>query len=260
MMINRINRALAAEKKVFLLLVGICMAVGAMAQLRPATGVANRNIADYTYFYVVPTSGVTSSSGVVGTAYGVVGGATKTIVPSDAISGWLMKKGYNVVSAINPNLTGKTLIVSYGYTGRRQLSLFSYASSVIIQMRDSQTQELVASLEAEGCGEDETDDILEAIYRALNLFQYYRNPKVGVEILTSMKLELRLRLTNQTSSTIRHITLRTKYYNEGELVYEQKDSFNKKLDSGEDTELTIKRDKPARDRKYQIRIEVEEYK
>jgi hypothetical protein len=64
-------------------------------------------------------------------------------------------------------LADKTLIVSYGYTGRRQLSLFSYPSC-IIQMRDAKTHNMVASCEAEGCGEDDTAGILQAIYKGLD--------------------------------------------------------------------------------------------
>lgn len=53
-------------------------------------------------------------------------------------------------------------------TGRRQLGLFAYASCIIIQMRDAKTHQMVASCESEGCGSDETDDILQAIHNGLN--------------------------------------------------------------------------------------------
>ena len=104
-----------------------------------------------------------------GNQYGVYGGSTKTVNPSEVISGYLMKKGYTTLPNIDPNLADNTMIVSYGYTGRRQLSLFSYASCVMIQFRDAKTHELVATCEGEGCGEDETDDILQAIYSALGV-------------------------------------------------------------------------------------------
>ena len=131
----------------------------------------------YNYVYVIPTSGVTSSSGVYGNQYGVYGGSTKTVNPSEVISGYLMKKGYTTLPSVDPNLAENTMIVSYGYTGRRQLSLFSYASCVMIQFRDAKTHELVATCEGEGCGEDETADILQAIYSALGVIFTSNNTK-----------------------------------------------------------------------------------
>lgn len=79
-----------------------------------------------------------------------------------------MKKGYTPVPSVTDELADKTLVISYGYTGRRQIGLFSYASCIIIQVRDAKTHEMVASCESEGCGEDETDDILQAIDSGLN--------------------------------------------------------------------------------------------
>lgn len=126
------------------------------------------NLLNYTYIYVIPTSSVTSSSGIYGGSYGIYGGATKSINPSEVISGYLMKKGYTPVPSVTDELAEKTLVISYGYTGRRQIGLFSYASCIIIQVRDAKTHEMVASCESEGCGEDETDDILQAINSGLN--------------------------------------------------------------------------------------------
>ena len=133
----------------------------------PVVSVKN-NLYKYNYVYVVPTSAVTSSSGVSENIWGVYGGQTKTISPSETISGYLMKIGFTPVPSVTEELADKTLVVSYGYTGRRQLGLFAYASCIIIQMRDAKTHEMVASCEAEGCGSDETDDILQAIYSGLN--------------------------------------------------------------------------------------------
>ena len=137
--------------------------------LNVPTADVNGNVYKYNYVYVIPTSGVTSSSGVYGNQYGVYGGSTKTVNPSEVISGYLMKKGYTTLPNVDPNLAENTMIVSYGYTGRRQLSLFSYASCVMIQFRDAKTHELIATCEGEGCGEDETADILQAIYSALGV-------------------------------------------------------------------------------------------
>ena len=155
-------------KRLFLLLI-IPLFLTGCGVLNVPTADIKGNVYKYNYVYVIPTSGVTSSSGVYGNQYGVYGGSTKTVNPSEVISGYLMKKGYTTLPNIDPNLADNTMIVSYGYTGRRQLSLFSYASCVMIQFRDAKTHELVATCEGEGCGEDETDDILQAIYSALGV-------------------------------------------------------------------------------------------
>ncbi|MBR1525412.1 MAG: membrane lipoprotein lipid attachment site-containing protein [Prevotella sp.] len=154
--------------KRLLFFAAIVLTLTGCSALKVPTAEIKGNVLDYPYAYVIPTSGVTSSSGVYGNQYGVYGGSTKTINPSEVISGYLMKLGYTVLPSVSPELAEKTLIISYGYTGRRQLSLFSYASCIIIQMRDAKTHNMVASCEAEGCGEDETADILQAIYKGLD--------------------------------------------------------------------------------------------
>ena len=123
---------------------------------------------NYPYIYIIPTSSVSGSSGVHGTQYGVYGGATMTTNPSEVIAGYLMKKGFTILPELTPELQSKTLIVSYGHTGKRQLSLFAYSNIVLIQFRDAKTHSLVASSEAEGCGDNEAQDILQAITRALD--------------------------------------------------------------------------------------------
>ena len=156
-------------KKLLLLIVIPLLLTGCGVLLSAPTADIKADVYKYNYVYVIPTSGVTSSSGVYGNQYGVYGGATKTVNPSEVISGYLMKKGYTTLPNIDPNLADNTMIVSYGFTGRRQLSLFSYASCVMIQFRDAKTHELIAKCEGEGCGEDETADILQAIYNALGV-------------------------------------------------------------------------------------------
>lgn len=156
-------------KKLLLLAIVPLLLTGCGAMLKVPTADIKGNVYKYNYVYVIPTSGVTSSPGVYGNQYGVYGGSTKTVNPSEVISGYLMKKGYTTLPNVDPNLADNTMIVSYGYTGRRQLSLFSYASCVMIQFRDAKTHELVATCEGEGCGEDETADILQAIYSALGV-------------------------------------------------------------------------------------------
>lgn len=151
--------------KKFLLLVIVSISLtNCGIALKVPTAVTNGNPYNYTYVYVIPAAAVTSSSGV----YDGYGGVTRTISPSEVISGYLMQKGYTPIPSVTDDLADKTLIVSYGYTGRRPLGWFAYASCIIIQMRDAKTHQMVASCESEGCGSDETDDILQAIHNGLN--------------------------------------------------------------------------------------------
>ena len=154
------------KKFFFLLLTAITFTSCYTLQV-PTTSVA-KDLHNYAYAYVIQTSAVTGSSGVYGNQFGVYGGSTKSTNPSEVISGYLMKRGYAILPELDPNLADKTLIVNYGHTGKRQLSLFAYSNIVLIQFRDAKSHELVAQSEAEGCGEDEAADILQAIHRALD--------------------------------------------------------------------------------------------
>ena len=243
-------------KKILLLFAATIIAIGMMAQLKTPSAVVNGIFDDYEYFYVVPTGGVTSSSGVHGNAYGVYGGTTKTIVPSETIKGFLMQKGYNILPSINPDLLDRTLVVSYGYTGRRTLDLFSYASGIIIQMRNAKTHALVASFEAEGCGEDETDDIFQAIKSALTLFQYSVHPNIVIEFNNVSKNNVFLSITNQTPRILKQVSLCLKYYIESDLVYEQLVTINATMTPSSSLDKIIKRDKPARNKDYIVKAEV----
>lgn len=246
-------------KKLFLLFAAVLLVVGVSAQLKLPHVIINGQLADYNYFYVVPTAGVTSSSGVYGNQYGVYGGQTKTIVPSEVISGYLMKNGHNVLPSIKPELASKTLIFTYGYTGRRPLSLFAYASCIIIQIRDAATQDLVASIETEGCGSDETEDILDAIYSAMDMYQYSAYPKVDLKFIECYKRRIYLLLTNKTRLTLKNVTLHLKYYLDGELMHEQTTTIKTSMNPGDKINATIKRDKEAQNKKYAIKVDIVAY-
>ena len=170
-----------------------------------------------------------------------------------------MKNGYNVIPSIKPELANKTLICTYGFTGRRPLSLFAYASCIIIQMRDAETQALVASIETEGCGSDETEDILDAINSAMNMYHYSAYPKVDLEFLECYKRTIYLLLTNKTRFMLKNVTLRLKYYLDGELVHEQTTTVNASMNPGDEARATIKRDKEAQNKKYAIKVDVVAY-
>ena len=123
----------------------------------------------YKYVYITPTSELTSgSSGVYGGKYGVYGGgSTKTINPSDVISGILLKQGYIRLPELKPELLEQTLIVNYGESGRRNVNL-GYSIEVTIQFLSAKTNMPVCICTAEGQGSTEADDIRIAINRAIS--------------------------------------------------------------------------------------------
>lgn len=86
------------------------------------------------------------------------------------MSGYLMQRGYTVIPQLNEKKLAETLIVSYGETGQRSMEflwLFD-ATSIIVQFRDAQTNELIASAEAEDYGSTAADNVRYAIRRALD--------------------------------------------------------------------------------------------
>ena len=126
----------------------------------------NQSIRDYTYFYVTPTNELSSSTGVYGNQYGVYGGTTKSINPSDVISGILFKNGFIRVNEIIPENASKTMIVNFGESGRRNVNL-GYSIEVTIQFINASSQKPIVICSGEGQGETEADDIRKAINRAL---------------------------------------------------------------------------------------------
>lgn len=130
----------------------------------------NGSVKNYTYAYIMPTNTITSTStsGSVINGYGYVGGSSSSINPMDVISGYLMKEGYTVIPNLNTDLLDRTMVVTFGYLGRRSLGPFAYATIILLQFRDAKTHELIESCEAEGCGEDEAQDYLQAIKAAMD--------------------------------------------------------------------------------------------
>jgi|SRR5690554_5880308 hypothetical protein len=138
------------------------------APLKQVTVVKNDKIENYKYVYISPTKSLTSSSGgVYGGNYGVYGSTTsKSVNPSDVISGILLKNGFSQLPELKPELTDETLIVNYGESGRRNRGL-GYTIEVTIQFLSAKTNTTVCSCTAEGQGETEADDIRQAITRCL---------------------------------------------------------------------------------------------
>lgn len=129
------------------------------------------NLSDFSYFYMPETgTKVGTFSSYNGTGY--VSTTTRSINPSDVISGYLIKHGYIRLVELNPQLMENTLIVSYGETGTRSVSIFAYTTEITIQMMSGKTNTLVCTTTAEGLGSTEADDVREAITRALDaIFQ-----------------------------------------------------------------------------------------
>lgn len=153
--------------KLLLLTAGVLMFNGCASMRAPII----QKIApmdSYRYVYITPTTELTSSSsGVYGNQYGVYGGSTtKSLNPSDVISGILIKHGYIRLPELNPQLIDETLIVNYGESGRRNVNL-GYSIEVTIQFLSAKTNMPICVCTAEGQGRTEADDIREAINRAL---------------------------------------------------------------------------------------------
>lgn len=131
--------------------------------------VRNSSIEEYKYVFITPTKELTSSAGsTYGGQYGVYGASTtKSVNPSDVISGELIKNGFIILPELKSDLNDNTLIVNYGESGRRNRGL-GYTIEVTIQFISAETHELICSCTAEGQGETEADDIRQAIRRALS--------------------------------------------------------------------------------------------
>ena len=234
-------------KRYFTLLICLGCALLSKAQLNPPIVTINGDLSKYRYVYVIPTNGVTSNTGVagaisIGGVTGIYGNQTNTINPSETISGNLMKMGYTILPAVTPEFAENTMIVSYGYLGKRLMGLVTYASTIIIQMRDAQTQELVASFETEGYSEDEANSISEAIIKAMKMLGYALNPTVELQVLRVYKRSVNVSLTNRTQNKINHIYLRLKYYSEGEVIHTQEETVETGLPANYCIDIYIDRD------------------
>ena len=152
----------------------IALAATACSALKPTTCTVQPTFFKYRYVYIMPTGSVTGSTEVhtyklENTTY-VSGGVTKTTNPADMMSGYLMQKGFTIIPQLDQSKLSETLVVSYGETGHRSVGflwLFD-ATSIILQFRDAQTNDLIASAESEDYGSTEADNIRYAIRNALD--------------------------------------------------------------------------------------------
>lgn len=133
--------------------------------LRPATVVKNDNISNYQYLIINGTTSLTSGTG--GFVNGVYYSESKSVNPRDVISGYMAKKGFIILPELDNELLDKTLLVTYGESGRREV-FWGYTTEVTIQFISPVTKQLSFSSTAEGIGSTEADDIKKAITRALD--------------------------------------------------------------------------------------------
>ena len=125
------------------------------------------SIDGYKYVYITPTAELTSSTGVAyAIGNGLYGNTSKTINPSDVISGIFLKNGFIRLPELKPDLLDQTIIVNYGESGRRNKGL-GYTIEVTIQILSAKMSEPICICTAEGQGETEADDVRIAINRAL---------------------------------------------------------------------------------------------
>lgn len=154
---------------IFLLLLSACLV--SCVTLNPVSIEKSDkdSLDNYKYFYINPSGVKTGSSGyVVGNNFGVYGGGvTNSVTPSDIISGILIKHGFIRVAEIEESLKEKTLIVSYGETGRRQVEM-GYTIEVTIQFISAKTLDMVCTVTGEGYGATEADDVYAAINRCMD--------------------------------------------------------------------------------------------
>ena len=135
-------------------------------KLKPATGLVRDSISNYNFFYITPTNSLTSSTG--STINGMYISSSKSVNPSDVITGILIKQGLIRLPELNPELNDQTLLINYGESGRRNTGLGGYTIEVTIQLISAKTNALACNCSAEGQGSTEADDIRIAISRCMN--------------------------------------------------------------------------------------------
>ena len=134
--------------------------------LQPVSISQRGDVSKYHYVYIVPTGDVTSGNGAI--SYGLFGYESSTTVnPGDVIAGYLVKRGFVRLPELVPELSGQTMIVSYGETNRYSDGLL-YHMEIAVQFLSAGNHLLVGSFVADGAGDTEADAIREAIFRGLD--------------------------------------------------------------------------------------------
>lgn len=162
---GKTNKEYMKTSSLMIFLLSSWAVISCSTTLLPATSIKNGKIEDYKYVYISPTNSLTSSSGA--TIGGQYYTSSKSVDPSNVISGIFSKAGFIRLNELKPELKRETLIVNYGESGKRNVGLGGYTLEVTIQLISTETSELVSSCTAEGIGSTEADDIREAITRCL---------------------------------------------------------------------------------------------
>ena len=156
----------------FLAIILISILINSCRVVKAPVITKNYSINEYKYVFIPTTNSLTSGAGRVygnpGGAYGV--SATKSVNPSDVISGILLKEGFTILPEMKQEFVDKTLIVNYGESGRRNVAgcLGCYTIEVTITFISAKSYETMCSCTAEGMGQTEADDIRIAITRCLS--------------------------------------------------------------------------------------------
>lgn len=152
----------------FLALLCVTILFSGCVTLQPPTVNRMATLDNYKYFYITPTQDLFSSAGT--TVSGEYYSTSKTINPSDAISGALIKRGYVRLPNIDNDKKHETFIVNYGESGRRDIlgGLLGYAMEITMQFVSAINHQPICVTTAEGLGSTEADDIRIAINRAID--------------------------------------------------------------------------------------------
>ena len=246
-------------KKIQLVRLLLVMSVSMMGAKRvnaPSVHIQG-DLSKYKYVYVIPVSGDKPAPGVpVNPGYIIY---SRTIYPSDIISGYLMKFNYTILPECSLEHADSTLIVSYGFTGRRLLSMVKSACTVFIQMSDARTHEIVASFEAEGAGYDEVFAMLEAIYTDLELFQNGASPCVAATLNKCTNKNVKIELTNRTTVDVHAVHAKLIYRSNGAVVHEQHATIGVSLQPRLSGTYTVVRDSSVSGKGYDIEVQVVGY-
>lgn len=141
-----------------------CVAIN--PTLKPVIISNKQALSQFKYFVVTPSATLTSGTGAI---YGLNGSTlSKSVNPSDLISGILTKNNFIRLSQVNPDLSAQTMVVNFGESGRRDTGLGGYTMEVTIQFVSHSNNEIISSCTAEGQGITEADDIRIAIERCLS--------------------------------------------------------------------------------------------
>lgn len=168
------KKIIERAKFIFSIIIAMLFLNSCSTVLLPATSIKNGELRNYKYIYITPTNSLTSSAGSTN-IYGQYYSTSKTINPSDEISGILSKQGLIRLPELKSELANETLIVNFGKSGTRDTGMGGYTIEVTIQFISANTNTLVCSCTAEGQGTTEADDIRIATTRCLNKLLYDSN-------------------------------------------------------------------------------------